>query len=213
MRIVIEEGINNDFINRINNEIEIILSSCPIYQKKRNNIYVVEKNDFESFKVQLDKVYKEELEKGFGLVFGNYNFNERGIRCHLVILNKENCERLLDKSEQIAITLHEIGHILNYFRGSTIDEYNVYQKEQFRKAFAGNRERMLTFDDAKFENECYADFYAKRYGYSEQIKSSLLKYIEDGNKDKTIEFQKRVIRLNSSLQLVGSIKELEPYTA
>ena len=209
MKIVFENSLNSHFIDSINSKIdELLVNSIP-YQNEKEKIFLIEKVDFDSLTTKLSTSNRNELNRSFGMTYGNYNFIEKSIRCHLIILNKELCESLLNFEEQIAVTLHELGHILNEFEVSAI-EYAVYHKKMLKDFMSGNNTgKILQKEEVLFQNECYADYYAKTNGYAEQLKVSIQKYIDSGYTQNIIELEKRISELSSNNNLSCKINKID----
>lgn len=208
MQIAVQSSSSNNFINTINDEIERLLVNSTEYQEEKLNIFLIEKKDLDNLKTKLSSSNRDELNRSFMITFGNYDYLEKGIICHLVVINEELCDSLLNNEEQIAVTLHELGHILNEYEVSVI-EYADYQRRMFQQSMKGiNVGKILTLEEIKFQNECYADYYAKANGYAEHLKTSISKYIDDGYTKNKIELVKRISELCSDNILSGKIKRL-----
>lgn len=211
MHIIFEDSINREFINTINSKIEDLLINSDPYQDEKVNIYLIEKEDIDRLTTKLSNTNRETLNESFGMIFGNYDFVEKNIKCHLIIINKELCMELLNFDEQIAVTLHELGHILNEYEISNSNiEYAAYQRKMIEKPIGGqNQERILLKEEVSLFNEYYADYFAKVNGFGASIQESLRKYMfDERNLNKQEEFEKRISELNSTNVLNGKIRVL-----
>lgn len=210
MHIIFKDSINREFINTINTTIEDLLIDSEPYQDEKANIYLIEKEDIDRLTTKLSNTNREILNISFGMKYSDYDFVERNIKCHLVIINKNLCdELLLTFEEQIAVTLHELGHILNEFEIGA-SEYDDYHKRTLTDLMSGIQPDIFhKKTDVLFHNECYADYFAKAFGYAEQIQETLRKYLlDERNLNKQEEFEKRISELHSTNVLNGKIRVL-----
>lgn len=146
----IETSLQCSKYNEVTNRIEIYLPDDVTFQVKEN---------------------KELAEKGFGTcVVKRYDFGSWDV---LIIINMKNCAQAkLTEREIAAVVLHELGHILNepVLQDEPTFEFCFIHGIQFSREL---------LEDVQNSNciamEIFADSYANRHGYGEELISTFHK--------------------------------------
>ena len=107
----------------------------------------------------------------------------------------------LSDDEKIAITLHELGHILNEF-------YNSFELFLSARIDGVETKNIIKPTDFNLECEYYADSFAKKYGLKDSLVSAFDKYTNKIDIKKTKEFNIRKGKLNSTENFDGHIRKL-----
>lgn len=143
---------------------------CPKYDQLTNRIEIHLTDDV-SFKMLQNK---ELVEKGFGAcLFRSYNY---GIGEVFIVVNMKNCKQAnLTEREIAAIIFHELGHILNEpaLQDEPTFEFCFIQGIEF------NKESLEKVQESNnITKEIFADSYANKHGYGEELISTFHKQIK-----------------------------------
>jgi len=188
-------------LNKINNHIEQRLSICENYQNTKDLIFITDNETFSNFTTKID--IPEALE-GFACNIGKYKFVEKDIEsCHIIILNIANMIKAqLSDDEKIAVTLHELGHILNEF-------YNSYNLFLNARIYGVETKKIIERTDFNLECEYYADSFAKKYDLKDSLVSAFDKFTNKIDSKQAKEFKKRKGKLNSTEIFDGHTRKLQ----
>lgn len=142
---------------------------------------------------------RELIERGFGsCVFKDHGY---GVCEVIIVINMKNCVKAnLTEREIIAVIYHELGHILNEPELEPIPALkdNFSYKINFKELL----DKVITANDLKME--VYADSYANKHGYGEELISTFYKQGE--HFEQKIGFSEiRVKEIQSNRYLKGKI--------
>jgi len=147
---------------------DLLMEQCPHYNDFNGTIYITTLNEMRPHMEALSIA----LENGFGYSISNHPRN--GTKIRIIVINTEKCiDVKITPNEYMALILYELGHLLNWQEPVSVPNHYycivnnlTYSKEAHTEAQNIN----------SVNNEIYADYYAKQFGYGEALISSFDKH-------------------------------------
>jgi hypothetical protein len=187
---------------RLDSAFQVILNNANEQLKERINrtaLIITDENKAKTFYDDGFGIFEKAYLNGFGGVKGNIRIPilSNDPTSHLVVLNMQNIQKLgVNDVELSGILAHELGHIFNdapvdpipsFLNGATVNSQNEVKTI--------NRKN----------KEFYADYFAKSIGLTDNLVSSLEKFINSPVCTNKIEMRERVGKLTELKQaeLVG----------
>lgn len=148
---------------------EMLMQRCPRYNEFNETIHITTLNEMRPHMPNLSPV----LESGFGYNISNHPRNGTLIR--IIVINTEKCINAeITPNEYKALILHELGHLLNFIEPIPVPNhyYCLINRIAYTQEAHAEAQKINSIN-----NEIYADYYAKQFGYGETLISSFDKHI------------------------------------
>ena len=144
------------------------------------------------------------LEYGFGYSISNHPRN--GAKIRIIVINTEKClEAEITNRETKSLILHELGHLLNWCEPIPIPHYLYCVKNKLDYNITAEEETKIINN---VNNEIYADYYAKQFGYGEDLISSFDKHILMFEEPFGF-YEQRVESIQNEEEYIGIVKPIQ----
>lgn len=148
---------------------EFLLERCTKYFEYHDTIHIT---TLEEMRPHLNGLTTS-FDNGFGYSISNHPRN--GTKIRIIVINTEECiEADITPNEYKALILHELGHLLNWCEPAPVPYYLYCHRNNidYNKNSENDTKIMNKQNDEK-----YADYYAKQFGYGEALISSFDKHV------------------------------------
>lgn len=147
---------------------EFLLERCPKYNQYYDTIHIT---TLDEMRPNMDGITTS-FDKGFGYSINNHF--RSGTKIRIIVINTVECIKAdITLNEYKALILHELGHLLNWYEPDPVPHYlYCYLNNIEYNINSENDTKIIN----KQNNEKYADYYAKHFGYGEALISSFNKH-------------------------------------
>lgn len=198
--IIVFNETENPLLAELVNEIhEESMEQCELYREFHETIFI---STWDEAKERMGG----HKNNGFGFGISNHPF--QGEYHRFVIINWQKCTQAdLNRREIKAVIMHELGHLLNAHEKQL--EPNTWHCIRNGIEFNDELYQEIKVSNA-LNNELYADSYAVKFGYGDTLISSFEKHritSED------VGFaEERIEKINNNELLIGTVKEIVPFS-
>ncbi len=190
MKYIIENSKNAVFLKE---PLQILMQEyhCEYEEIYVNKVYIVVSDDVSLLNNLNQMIYQN--------TFGTTEkYIKDGESIHLIIINSNLCADMSER-ELVAVILHELGHIFNHFK-------SLSHQELLLSSFSG---KGLNVDEEwkkiLLNREFYADFYARKHGFKQELIHLLRGSLSKGYNDTALLERIRKIEIGNE-ELIGSPK-------
>lgn len=147
---------------------ELLMEQCPKYSENNESIHITTLEEIRPHMPNLAQA----LENGFGYSISDHPRN--GAKIRIIVINTVKClEADITPNEYKALILHELGHLLNWHEPVLVPNHFYCFVNKIAYSQEAHEEAQIM---NLLNNEKYADYYAKQFGYGEDLISSFNKH-------------------------------------
>jgi hypothetical protein len=140
---------------------EMLMEQCPKYNEYHETIHIT---TLEEMRPHMG-ILAPALENGFGYSISDHPRN--GIKIRIIVINTEKCtDAGIIPNEYKALILHELGHLLNWLEPVPVPNHYYCLVNKITYSLKAHTEAQNL---NSVNNEIYADYYSKQFGYEEAL--------------------------------------------